>query len=67
VLWVKTLDPLGSGGGGTFWCRFLLEGVVLEPTVYLSVAGGVLALTVKLPGDKACVGGVHIVAGCNVC
>jgi hypothetical protein len=41
LLRVKTLDPLGSGGGDAHGRRFLLEGDVLEHMVCLSVDGGV--------------------------
>jgi hypothetical protein len=48
---VKTQVPHESGSGRTFWCRFLLEGVVLEPTSCLSIDGDVLAMAMKFPGD----------------
>jgi hypothetical protein len=59
MLLMKTLDPLRSGDNGTFWCRILPEGAILDPTVCLSVSGGLLALAVKLPGGDACLGGVQ--------
>jgi hypothetical protein len=59
LLQVKTLDPLGSGGGRTFRCRFLAEGAVLEPIV-CSLSVVVLTLPVKLPVGDVCGGGVRV-------
>jgi hypothetical protein len=40
LLWVKALDPLGSGCNA-HGHRFLPEGAILEPMVYLSIDNGV--------------------------
>jgi hypothetical protein len=60
---VKTQDPLRSGGDGTFGAA--PEGVVLEPSVCLSVGGEVLVLAVKLLGGHVRDGGVHILVECR--
>jgi hypothetical protein len=66
LLWVKTLEPPQSRGGGTYWCPSLVEDVVLEATLCFSIMM-VLAIAMKLPRDDVYYGGLHVLVECNVC